>query len=138
MPRILGIDLPKEKRIEAALPYIYGIGPSRSKNVLAQAQVSADKRAKDLTEEEITRITTIIQKGFVVEGDLRRENNENIRRHMEMGSYRGLRHRKGLPVRGQRTKTNARTRKGARRTVGAVRGKDARSAAKIGDKPTDK
>ena len=77
MPRILGIDLPKEKRIEAALPYIYGIGPTRSKNILTQAQLSVDKRAKDLTEEEITRITTIIQKGFVVEGDLRRENNEN-------------------------------------------------------------
>ncbi len=120
MPRILGIDLPKEKRIEAALPYIFGVGPTRSKNVLDQAQVSPDKRAKDLTEEEISRITTIIQKSFVVEGDLRRENNENIRRHMEMGSYRGLRHRKGLPVRGQRTKTNARTRKGKKPVVGHI------------------
>ncbi len=120
MPRILGIDLPKEKRIEAALPYLYGIGPTRSKNILTQAQVSVDKRAKDLTEEEIARITTIIQKGFVVEGDLRRENNENIRRHMEMGSYRGLRHRKGLPVRGQRTKTNARTRKGKKSVTGHI------------------
>ena len=120
MPRILGIDLPKEKRIEAALPYIYGVGPARSKNVLTQAQVSPDKRAKDLSEEEISRITTIIQKSFVVEGDLRRENNENIRRHMEMGSYRGLRHRKGLPCRGQRTKTNARTRKGKKPVVGHI------------------
>ena len=120
MPRILGIDLPKDKRIEAALPYIFGVGPARSRNVLTQAQVSPDKRAKDLTEEEISRITTIIQKSFVVEGDLRRENNENIRRHMEMGSYRGMRHRKGLPVRGQRTKTNARTRKGKKSIVGHI------------------
>lgn len=130
MPRILGIDLPKEKRIEAALPYIYGIGPTRSRNILTQAQVSVDKRAKDLTEEEITRITTIIQKGFVVEGDLRRENNENIRRHMEMGSYRGLRHRKGLPVRGQRTKTNARTRKGKKQITGHIIQKAEAPAAK--------
>ncbi len=130
MPRILGIDLPKEKRIEAALPYLYGIGPTRSKNILTQAQVSVDKRAKDLTEEEIARITTIIQKGFVVEGDLRRENNENIRRHMEMGSYRGLRHRKGLPVRGQRTKTNARTRKGKKQITGHIIQKAEAPAAK--------
>ena len=120
MPRILGIDLPKEKRIEAALPYIYGIGPARSKEILAQAQVQLDKRAKDLTEEEISRITGIIQKNFVTEGDLRRDINENIRRHMEIGSYRGIRHRKGLPVRGQRTKTNARTRKGKKPVVGHI------------------
>ena len=120
MPRILGIDLPKEKRIEAALPYIYGLGPARSREILAQSQISGDKRAKDLTEEEISRITSIIQKSFVVEGDLRRENNDNIRRHMEMGSYRGLRHRKGLPCRGQRTKTNARTRKGKKPVVGHI------------------
>ncbi|MBI4309063.1 MAG: 30S ribosomal protein S13, partial [Candidatus Omnitrophica bacterium] len=112
MPRILGIDLPKEKRIEAALPYIFGIGPARSRQILTQAKISGDKRARDLSEEEISRITGIVQKNYVTEGDLRRENNENIRRHMEMGSYRGLRHRKGLPCRGQRTKTNARTRKG--------------------------
>ena len=120
MPRILGIDLPKEKRIEAALPYIYGIGPARSRQILGQAQINLDKRAKDLTEEEISRITSIVQKNYVTEGDLRRENNENIRRHMEMGSYRGLRHRKGLPVRGQRTKTNARTRKGKKPVVGHI------------------
>jgi small subunit ribosomal protein S13 len=107
MPRILGIDLPKEKRIEAALPYIFGIGPSRSRQILEQVKISGDKRAKDLTEEEISRITSIVQKNYVTEGDLRRDNNDNIRRHMEMGSYRGLRHRKGLPCRGQRTKTNA-------------------------------
>ena len=120
MPRILGIDLPKEKRIEAALPYIYGVGPSRSRQILTQAKISGDKRAKDLTEEEISRVTSIVQKSYVTEGDLRRENNENIRRHMEMGSYRGLRHRKGLPVRGQRTKTNARTRKGKKSVVGHI------------------
>ncbi len=120
MPRILGIDLPKDKRIEAALPYIYGVGMTRSRLILAQAQISVNKRAKDLTEEEISRITSILQKSYVTEGDLRRETNDNIRRHMEMGSYRGLRHRKGLPVRGQRTKTNARTRKGKKPVVGHI------------------
>jgi small subunit ribosomal protein S13 len=130
MPRILGIDLPKEKRIEAALPYIYGVGPARSKLILAQAQISLDKRAKDLTEEEISRITSIIQKSYVTEGDLRRDTNENIRRHMEMGSYRGLRHRKGLPVRGQRTKTNSRTRKGKKPVVGHIIKKEAAPAGK--------
>lgn len=124
MPRILGIDLPKEKRIEAALPYIYGVGPARAKDILAQAKVNLDKRAKDLSEEEISRITSIIQKSFVTEGDLRRDINENVRRHMEMGSFRGLRHRKGLPVRGQRTKTNARTRKGKKPVVGHIIKKD--------------
>ena len=117
MPRILGIDIPKEKRIEASLPYIYGIGPTRSRQILDEAKVSYDKRAKDLTEEEISRITGIIQKSYVTEGDLRREIQSNIRRHMEVGTLRGIRHRKGLPVRGQRTKTNARTRKGPKKTV---------------------
>ncbi len=130
MPRILGIDLPKEKRIEAALPYIYGIGPARSRQILGQAQINMDKRAKDLTEEEISRITSIVQKTYVTEGDLRREINDNIRRHMEMGSYRGLRHRKGLPVRGQRTKTNARTRKGKKPVVGHIIKKDEPAAKK--------
>ena len=130
MPRILGIDLPKEKRIEAALPYIYGVGLTRSKIILAQAQISGDKRAKDLTEEEISRITSIIQKSFVTEGDLRRDTNENIRRHMEIGTYRGLRHRKGLPCRGQRTKTNARTRKGKKPVVGHIIKKEAAPAKK--------
>ena len=120
MPRILGIDLPKDKRIEAALPYIYGIGPSRSRQILDQAKINRDTRAKDLSEEEISRITSIVQKNYVTEGDLRRDNNDNIRRHMEMGSYRGLRHRKGLPCRGQRTKTNARTRKGKKPVVGHI------------------
>ena len=130
MPRILGIDLPKEKRIEAALPYIYGVGLTRSKEILAQAQISGDKRAKDLTEEEISRVTSIIQKSFVTEGDLRRDINENICRHMEIGTYRGLRHRKGLPCRGQRTKTNARTRKGKKPVVGHIIKKEAAPAKK--------
>ena len=121
MARILGIDLPKEKRIEAALPYLYGIGWTRSHQILESAKVDPNKRAKDLSEEEISRITSTIQKGFVVEGDLRREVNQNIRRQMEMGTYKGLRHRKGLPVRGQRTRTNARTRRGPRRTVAGRR-----------------
>jgi small subunit ribosomal protein S13 len=128
MPRILGIDLPKEKRIEAALPYIYGVGLTRSKIILSQAQIDGNKRAKDLTEEEISRITSIIQKSYVTEGDLRRDTNENIRRHMEIGTYRGLRHRKGLPCRGQRTKTNARTRKGKKPVVGHIIKKDVPAA----------
>lgn len=120
MPRILGVDLPKEKRIEAALPYIFGIGPALARQVLAEVKISLDKRAKDLTEEEVSRITNLLQKNYVTEGDLRRENNDNIRRHIEMGSYRGIRHRKGLPVRGQRTKTNSRTRKGKKTLVGSI------------------
>ena len=120
MPRILGIDIPREKRIEASLPYIYGIGPTRARNVLDQAKVDYNKRAKDLTEEEVSRITAVIQSSYVVEGDLRREIAQNIKRQMEMSSYRGLRHRKSLPVRGQRTKTNARTRKGRKSIVGRM------------------
>ena len=120
MPRILGIDIPKEKRIEASLPYIYGIGPTRSRQILGEAKVDVNKRAKDLSEEEISRITGIIQKSYVTEGDLRREIQSNIRRHMEVGTIRGIRHRKGLPVRGQRTKTNARTRKGKKTLVGNI------------------
>jgi small subunit ribosomal protein S13 len=119
MPRILGVDIPREKRIEAALPYIYGIGPFRSREVLDEAKIDYNRRAKDLTDEEIAKLTTIIQNKYVVEGDLRRDVTQNVRRHMDMGSYRGLRHRKGLPCRGQRTKTNARTRKGRKSTVGA-------------------
>lgn len=118
MPRILGVDIPREKRIEAALPYIYGIGKTRAKKVLEDAKIECHRRAKDLTDEEIARIATIIQTSFVTEGDLRREINQNIRRHMDMGTYRGYRHRKGLPVRGQRTRTNARTRKGRKPIFG--------------------
>jgi len=115
MPRILGIDLPKEKRIEAALPYLYGIGLALSRAILAQAQIDGNRRAKDLTDDEIMRITNIIQKTYRVEGDLRREVAGNIKRLIDIGAYRGSRHKKGLPSRGQRTKTNARTRKGKKR-----------------------
>lgn len=120
MPRILGIDLPREKRIEAALPYLYGIGPSSARKILAQANVDGNKRAKDLSEEEVTRLTAIIQNKYISEGDLRREVQQNIKRLMDIGCYRGLRHRKGLPVRGQRTKTNARTRKGRKSIVAKI------------------
>ena len=119
MPRILGVDVPKEKRIEASLPYIYGIGPSMSRKILDQAKIDYNKRAKDLSEEELLRITSIIQNNYIIEGDLRREISQNIRRLIEIGSYRGSRHKKGLPARGQRTKTNSRTRKGKKPTVGA-------------------
>jgi small subunit ribosomal protein S13 len=119
MPRILGVDIPKEKRIEAALPYLYGIGPFRAKKVLDQAKIDYNRRAKDLTDEEIARITSIIQSGFVIEGDLRRELSQNIKRMIDTGSYRGSRHKKGLPARGQRTKTNARTRKGKKPIMNA-------------------
>jgi small subunit ribosomal protein S13 len=121
MPRILGVDLPKEKRIEISLMYLYGVGRALSNKILKEAQVNPDKRAKDLTEEETVRLVTAIQKsGFKVEGDLRREISQNIKRLMDIGSWRGLRHRKGLPVRGQRTRTNARTRKGPRKGGMAV------------------
>lgn len=121
MARIAGVDLPREKRVEIALTYIYGIGRSRSNDILAKTGVSPDTRVRDLTEEEVARLRETIDKGYLVEGDLRREVTASIKRLIEIGSYRGLRHRRGLPVRGQRTKTNARTRKGPRRTVGAKR-----------------
>jgi small subunit ribosomal protein S13 len=123
VPRIVGVDIPKEKRIEIALEYIYGIGRSLSNKIIKAANVDPDKRAKDLTEEEVARLSTIIQKDYKVEGDLRRDISANIKRLIDIGSYRGLRHRRGLPVRGQRTRTNARTRKGPRKTVGVVRQK---------------
>ena len=119
MPRILGIDIPKQKRIEASLPYIYGIGPVTARRVLDKAGIDYNRRAKDLTEEEISRITSIIQGGYITEGDLRRNINQNIKRLIDIGTYRGLRHKKGLPARGQRTKTNARTRKGKKPLMGA-------------------
>lgn len=123
MPRIVGVDIPKEKRVEIALTYIFGIGRVLSNKILKMANVSPDKRAKDLTEEEVARLSSIIQKDYKVEGDLRRDIAANIKRLIDVGSYRGLRHRRGLPVRGQRTRTNARTRKGPRKTVGVVRQK---------------
>ena len=116
MPRILGVDIPKEKRIEIALTYLYGVGRNLSNRILKEAEVNPDTRAKNLTEEEISRITATIQKSnFKVEGDLRRQTTQNIRRLIDIGSWRGLRHKRGLPVRGQRTRTNARTRKGPRK-----------------------
>jgi len=116
MPRIIGVDIPKEKRIEIALTYLYGIGRALSNVVLKEAGINPDKRAKDLSEEEVSRITNILQKGSLrVEGDLRRDISQNIKRLMDIGSWRGMRHKKGLPVRGQRTRTNARTRKGKKR-----------------------
>ena len=121
MPRLLGIDIPKEKRTEIALTYIFGIGRTLSNKILKVANINPDKRAKDLTEDEIARLSTIIQKDYKVEGDLRREIAANIKRLIDAGTYRGFRHRRGLPVRGQRTKTNARTRKGPRKTVGIKR-----------------
>ena len=120
MPRILGVDIPKEKRIEAALPYIYGIGPSLTRRILHEAKIDYNKRAKDLSEDEVSKIASIIQSKYRVEGDLRREIQQNIKRLMDMGAYRGNRHKKGLPVRGQRTKTNARTRKGKKSVMSAV------------------
>lgn len=129
MPKILGIDIPGKKKIEYSLRYIYGIGLSQAQAIVQRANVSPAKRADQLSGEEITKITNILQDGYVLEGDLRREVSQNIRRLMSIGCYRGLRHRKGLPVRGQRTHTNARTRKGPRKTVGVVRG-DARAVVK--------
>jgi small subunit ribosomal protein S13 len=117
MARIAGIDLPREKRIEAALPYIYGIGASRSREILQNVGVDPNTRVKDLTEAEVGRLREVVDRTYKVEGDLRREVQLNIKRLMDIGCYRGLRHRRGLPVRGQSTKTNARTRKGPRRTV---------------------
>ncbi len=120
MPRILGVDIPREKRIEAALPYIYGIGRTTAKRILEEAKIDCNRRTKDLTEEEISRITAIVQNKYITEGDLRREISQNIKRLIDIGAYRGLRHKKGLPVRGQRTRTNARTRKGKKSYVGRI------------------
>lgn len=121
MARIAGVDLPRDKRIEVALTYIYGIGPTLSKRVLRTTGINPDTRVRELTEEEIGKLRETLDKDFHVEGDLRREVSLNIKRLMEIGSYRGLRHRRGLPVRGQNTKNNARTRKGIKRTVGVRR-----------------
>ena len=118
MARIAGVDLPNEKRIEAGLTYIYGIGWSTSREILAKTGIDPSTRVKDLTEEEAGKIRRVIESDYMVEGDLRRDVNMNIKRLMEIGSYRGIRHRRGLPVRGQKTKTNARTRKGPKKTVG--------------------
>ena len=128
MARIEGVDLPRNKRIEVALNYLYGIGPSRSRQILASTKVNPDIRVKDLTESDLSLLRDYISKNYKVEGDLRREVQMNIKRLIEIGCYRGLRHRRNLPVRGQRTRTNARTRKGPKKTV-AGRGRR-RGAAK--------
>lgn len=117
MARVAGVDIPNNKRVEISLTYIFGIGKKSSQNILATAGVNPDIRVKDLSEADLTRLRVAIDEGYLVEGDLRREKHMNIKRLMEIGSYRGLRHRRHLPVRGQRTKTNARTRKGPKKTV---------------------
>lgn len=126
MPRIIGIEIPGRKRVEIALRAIYGIGPSKAREILKKANIQEGVKADDLTDENINAITGILQNEYVVEGDLRRMVAQDIRRLQSINSYRGLRHRRGLPVRGQRTKTNARTRKGRKQTVGAIRDKTAR------------
>ncbi len=118
MARIAGVDLPRDKRVEVGLTYIYGIGRSTSNQILAELNINPDTRVKDLTEGEVNELRNILDEKYTVEGDLRREVNLNIKRLIEIGSYRGMRHRRGLPVRGQKTKTNARTRKGPKKTVG--------------------
>ncbi len=117
MARIAGVDIPKDKRVEIALRYIFGIGPTLSRRILEQTGVSPDVKVRDLTDDEVNRIREVIDKGYNVEGTLRKEINFNIKRFIDIGSYRGIRHRRGLPVHGQRTRTNARTKRGARRTV---------------------
>ena len=123
MPRMMGVDIPGKKQIRFALRYIHGIGPKRADDGLAACNVDPVKKADDVTQDEVHALTTYIQDHFRVEGDLRREVSQNIRRLIQIGSYRGLRHKRGLPVRGQRTKTNARTRKGPKRTVGRAKKK---------------
>ena len=123
MARIAGVDLPREKRVEIGLTYIFGLGRSKSNEILTKTGVNPDTRVRDLTDDEISRLREVIDKEYQVEGDLRREVALNIKRLIEIGCYRGRRHRSGLPVRGQRTKTNARTRKGPRKTVGVQRKK---------------
>lgn len=128
MPRLLGVEIPAEKRIEASLTYIYGVGPSTAKRVLEQTNIDPNIRAKDLTPQQINEIIqTITNSKLPIEGDLRREVQSNLKRLQAINCYRGIRHRRGLPVRGQRTSTNARTRKGPRKTVGVIRNKDAKA-----------
>ncbi len=129
MARIAGVDIPRNKRIEIALRYIYGVGPTMTQRVLAQTGIDPDLRVKDLSDEEVNRLREVIDREYRVESELRREVNLNIKRLIEIGSYRGLRHRRGLPVRGQRTRTNARTKRGLRKTV-AGRGKRRGTAKK--------
>jgi small subunit ribosomal protein S13 len=128
MPRLLGVEIPADKRIEASLTYIYGVGPSTARRVLEQTNIDPNLRAKDLTPQQINEIIqTITHSKLPIEGDLRREVQSNLKRLQAINCYRGIRHRRGLPVRGQRTSTNARTRKGPRKTVGVIRNKDAKA-----------
>ena len=131
MPRVLGIDIPGKKRLEYAFRYIYGIGPTLALDVIEKVGLDPNKKADDLTDDEIKRLSEVLQSQYRIEGDLRREVQQNIRRLISIGSYRGLRHRRGLPCRGQRTSTNARTRKGPKKTVGAIRDKAARKATRV-------
>jgi small subunit ribosomal protein S13 len=130
MARIIGVEIPNAKRVETGLTYIYGIGPKLAKRLLKETGIDPDIRVKDLSEDHVNRLTMAIQRNYKVEGDLRREDTANMKRLVEIGSYRGIRHKRGLPVRGQRTHTNARTRKGPRKTVGVIRSKEKRSAVK--------
>ncbi len=128
MPRILGVDIPGEKKVAYSLRYLYGIGPARSKQIMEEAEIDPALRAKDLTGQQINLIIQVIQNhGYIIEGDLRRDIQGHLKRLTSINCFRGIRHKKGLPVRGQRTQTNARTRKGPRKTVGVVRNKDAKA-----------
>src|SRR5258708_24803223 len=130
MPRILGVDIPGDKRIEASLPYIYGVGPSTAKKILETANINLDTRAKDLSPEQLNAIIhAITASGLLIEGDLRRDIQSNLKRLQAINCYRGIRHRRGLPVRGHRTQTNARTRKGPRKPAGVVRAKETKGGA---------
>lgn len=130
MPRIVGVDVPKEKRIEIALTYIHGIGRTSANKILKKTGISPDTRAKNLTEEDVSKLSSVIQRDYRIEGDVRRMVSGNIKRLMDIGSYRGFRHKRSLPVRGQRTRTNARTRKGPRKTVGVVKDRKPRGVIK--------
>jgi len=132
MPRIIGVDIPGRKQLLYSLQYIYGVGPARSAEIIEKLGMDPKKRADDLAPDELSKLAEVLQANYMVEGDLRREVNGNIRRLISINCYRGNRHKRGLPVRGQRTSTNARTRKGGKKTVGTVRGKAARAAAKAG------
>jgi len=129
MPRILGVDIPGNKRVDVSLTYLYGIGLTRAKTICERVRLDPSIQASELTDRHIAAILRVLQDSFTVEGDLRRQVAQNIRRLVAIGSYRGLRHRRGLPTRGQRTKTNARTRKGGKKTVGAIRDRSARKMA---------
>ncbi len=130
MPRIVGVDIPSNKKLHIALTYIYGVGPSKSAEICRKSRIDPDVRVSQLAESDIGTLNSIIQNDYIVEGDLRRQTAQDIRRLMSIGSYRGLRHKRSLPARGQRTKTNARTRKGVKRTVGAIRDKAARKLSR--------